>query len=195
MPGALCAVVALCLCQASIAQSDKKSAAPSEKPAYGVMHLKTGIGSFKMLEYNDDKPPEGKLEMTFTGTVLVDTSEAVKHPRGLTTKITTVGDVRNEMNFHGRKVYFGKGKIIVEGGWHALQWFGQDMEATFNGSAVFRLNGEFDKNLETGSYWFDGDPKRMDWGTGGNQPTCPPLKFVVDKPKIQINGKPVGKGQ
>lgn len=156
------------------------------------MHLQTRIGSFKMLEYNDDLQPEGKLEMSFKGTVLVDTNESVKHPRGLKTRITTIGAVRNELNYHGRRVFHGTGKIIVEGGWHALEWFGQDMEATFNGSAVFRLNGEFDKDLNTGTYWFDGAPKKWDWGTGGNQPTCPPMNFTAPKAKVKVNGKDVG---
>ena len=179
----------LTLSAVSFAQGgDKKAPAPLEKPVYGEMHLSTTIGSFRMLEFNDDKPPEGHFEISFTGTVLVDTTDAVKNPRGLTTKVTVQGNVKKEVSYHGRDVYFGKGKLIVDGGWHALQWFGRDMQAYFNGCGVFRVNGEFDKNLETGFYWYK-DGKKMDWGTGGNQPTCPASNYAPPKPTVKINGK------
>jgi len=188
LPAALFGAAFFSLSALSHAQGDKKGAAPIPKPDYGVINLSTSIGSFKMLEYNDDKPPEGHIEMSFTGTVLVDTTEAVKNPRGLTTAIQTSGDVRLEVNYHGRKVYHGKGKIIVDGGWHALQWFGQDMKATFNGCGVLRLSGEFDKNLETGFYWY-ADGKKYDWGTGGNQPTVPQANYGTAKATVIVNGK------
>jgi len=168
-----------------------KNAAPPSKPDYDEFHLSTTIGSFKMLEFNDDKQPEGHLELNFTGTVLVDTNEAVKHPRGLTTTVRTEGNVRKEINYHGRVVYHGKGKIVVDGGWHALQWFGRDMTMNFNGCGVFRLTGEFDKNLETGYYWYK-DGKKFDWGTGGMQPTVPASFYGAAKPTIKINGKSGG---
>jgi hypothetical protein len=180
----------LALTAVSFAQGGDKKAAPSPKdqPVYGEIHLSTSIGSFRMLEFNDDKPPEGHFEMTFTGTVLVDTTDAVPNPRGLTTKVTVSGKVRKEVSYHGRDVYFGTGKIVVDGGWHALQWFGRDMQAYMKGCGVFRVNGEFDKNLETGFYWY-ADGKKMDWGTGGNQPTVPASVYAPPKPNIKINGK------
>ena len=191
MPGAV-SVALLCSFGASTfaqqAAKEEKKDGPPPKPDYGVMYLSTSIGSFKMLEYNDDKPPEGHFEMTFTGTVLVDTTDAVKHPRGLKTTITTSGNVRKEVTYHGRQVFNGTGKIVVDGGWHALQWFGRDMKATMNGCAVFRLTGEFDKNLETGYFWYP-DGKKMDWGTGGVQPTCPKANYEPPKPTVRINGK------
>ena len=170
------------------APAAKKDATPAGKPDYGVIHLSTAIGSFKMLEYNDDKQPEGKFEMSFSGTVLIDTAEAVKNPRGLSTKVTTTGDIRKEQSFHGREVYHGTGKIIIEGGWHAIEWFGRDMQAVFNGVGVFRLAGEFDKHLETGYYWYE-DGKKIDWGTQGGQPTVPKLNYGPGKATVKINGK------
>jgi len=172
----------------SAQDGSKKPAGPPPKPEYGDFFMATKIGSFRMLEYNDDAMPEGHFEMTFTGTVLVDTDKAVKHPRGLTTTVQTQGDVKEELDYHGRKVYHGTGKIIVDGGWHALQWFGRDMNAKFNGSAVVRLTGEFDKNLETGYYWYK-DGKKFDWGTGGMQPTVPMANYGIKNPTIKINGK------
>jgi len=185
---AVAASALLSLGALSHAQGGKKSAAPPPKPDYDVFNLQTKIGSFKMLEFNDDKPPEGHFEMSFTGTVLIDTTDAVKNPRGLTTQVKTEGNVKKELNFHGRDVYFGTGKIIVDGGWHALQWFGRDLKASFNGCAVFRLAGEFDKDLETGYYWYK-DGVKHDWGTGGMQPTVPESVYGVRNPTVKINGK------
>jgi hypothetical protein len=168
--------------------ADKKKG-PPQKPAYGNFWLETKIGSFRMMEFNDDSMPEGHFEMSFTGTVLVDTSEAVKHPRGLQTTIHTEGSVKEELNYHGRRLFHGTGKIVVDGGWHALQWFGRDMSGKFSGSGVFRLSGEFDKSLNTGQYWYE-DGKKFDWGTSGQQPTVPLANMMSSiKPTIKINGK------
>jgi hypothetical protein len=173
----------------SLAQDGGKKTKPApEKPAYGNFFFETKIGSFRMLEFNDDSMPEGHFEMNFTGSVLVDTSEAVKHPRGLQTTIKTEGSIKSEVDYHGRKLFHGTGKIIVDGGWHALQWFGRDMSGKFTGSGVFRLSGEFDKNLETGYYWYD-DGKKQDWGTAGMQPTVPQANYMPKTPTVKINGK------
>lgn len=183
------ATVLFSLGASSLAQNgSKKAKTPPPKPDYGDFNLETKIGSFRMLEFNDDSMPEGHFEMSFTGTVLVDTSVAVKHPRGLQTTIQTEGNVKKEVDYHGREVFHGTGKIIVDGGWHALQWFGRDMSGKFFGSAVFRLNGEFDKNLETGYYWYK-DGKKNDWGTSGMQPTVPQAIFGVRNPTIKFSGK------
>ncbi|MDR3691313.1 MAG: hypothetical protein P4L46_18175 [Fimbriimonas sp.] len=173
---------------APIPPQDTHKASPLTKPAYGNLYMSTKLGSFKMLEYNDDAQPEGHFEMSFSGTVLIDTTEAVKHNRNLTTSVKVEGNVRRELQYHGRDLYHGKGKLIVDGGWHAIEFFGEDLDAKLNGYAVFRLTGEFDKNLDTGYYWYD-NGKKFDWGTGGNQPTCPKIEYGIQKPKIKINGK------
>jgi len=195
---AVVGVGAIVLAGASIAfgQQSKKpavlkdAAAPSAtaKPEYGEFNMSTTLGSFKMIEYNDDHQPEGHLEMSFSGTVLIDTDQAFKHNRGLKTSVKFSGNVRQEVSYHGRNVYHGNGTIVVDGGWHALQFFGRDLKAKFVGYSVFRLAGEFDKNLETGFFWYS-DGKKIDWGTGGNQPTCPRTVFGVQKPKVEISGK------
>ena len=188
LPVAVAAIAICSLGAMSFAQNGSKTKAPLPKPDYDEFNLTTKIGSFKMLEFNDDKPPEGHFEMSFTGTVLIDTSEAVANPRGLKTTVHTEGNVKKEVSYHGRDVYFGTGKIVVDGGWHALQWFGRDMVGKFLGCGVFRLNGEFDKNLDTGSYWYK-NLKKQDWGTGGMQPTVPESKYTVENPTVKINGK------
>jgi len=189
IPIAVAGVVLCSLGALSFAQGDNKPKPPPVKPDYDEFNMETSIGSFKIIEFNDDKPPEGHFEMTFTGTVLVDTTEAVKNPRGLTTQVKTEGNVKKEITYHGREVYFGKGKIIVDGGWHALQWFGRDMAAKFYGCGVFRLSGEFDKKLETGFFWYKDASKKQDWGTGGMQPTVPESVYTIRNPTVKINGK------
>jgi len=198
LPVAATGVVFLSACSIALGQRNPMvptpaphqvlNAEPSVKPAYAEINLTTTLGSFKMMEYNDAAQPEGHFEMSFNGTVLIDTNEAVKHNRGLTTQVKVEGNVRRELHYHGRDVYHGTGKLIVDGGWHAIQFFGKDLVAKLNGYAVFRLAGEFDKNLETGYYWYS-DGKKFDWGTAGNQPTCPRISYGVEKPKIKINGK------
>lgn len=165
-----------------------KAKGPIPKPDYDQFNMETKVGSFKMMEFNDDKQPEGHFVMSFTGTVLVDTSDSAPNPRLLKTVVHTEGGVKLEKRFHGRDMYFGTGKIIVDGGWHALEWFGRDMTASFFGCGVFRLTGEFDRELNTGSYWYS-DGKKMDWGTGGNQPDVPKSQYIIANPKIKINGK------
>lgn len=182
------AAALVALCALSPAQGGDKKGKVLAKPVYGNFFLETKIGSFKMMEFNDDSMPEGHFEMNFTGTVLVDTSDAVKHPRGLQTTIKTEGNIKKELNYHGRQLFHGTGKIVVDGGWHALQWFGRDMSGKFNGTAVFRLAGEFDKKLETGYYWYD-DGKKLDWGTSGMQPTVPQANWMPKAPTVRINGK------
>jgi len=163
--------------------------APSKtKPTYANFNMTTHIGSFKMLEYNDQNQPEGHLEMDFQGTVLIDSDKAFKHNRDLTTQVTVTGNVRKEKDYHGRLMYHGKGKLILDGGWHAVEWFGTDLNLKLNGYGVFRLSGEFDKDLETGYFWYD-DGKKQDWGTAGNQPTVPKTVYGIQKPSIKINGK------
>ncbi len=161
---------------------------PNIKPDYGQFNMTTRVGSFKMLEFNDQNQPEGHFEMTFTGTVLVDTSKAVPHDRNLKTVVHTSGNVKFEKSYHGRDLYFGTGKIIVDGGWHAIQWFGRDMNASFFGTGVMQLTGEFDKDLNTGQYWYS-DGKKLDWGTGGQQPTVPQTVYGGAKSTVRINGK------
>jgi hypothetical protein len=115
-----------------------------------TFHIHTKVGTFKMLRKSPESPPAGRLEISFAGTVLVYGLEPGSF-------IQVTGNVRKEYDRpeHQRQVYFGRGKILLVGKFQTCQWFGQDLDFTFTGSAVVRMVGEFDKNLETGYFWYD----------------------------------------
>jgi hypothetical protein len=163
MSRALFAAIAAVLVCAAIGVQ-KPSAPPPAQPAIpasamalvpqpvlgDTFHMQTKVGSFKMLEKGPTSPPAGRLEFSFAGTVLLN---------GLApgSFIHITGNVQKEYDHpeHERQVYFGRGKILIIGKFKTCQWFGQDLDFSFTGSAVVRMVGEFDKNLETGYFWFD----------------------------------------
>jgi hypothetical protein len=114
-----------------------------------TLHVETHIGSFKMVPKGPSYPA-GKLEFTFQGTVLVS---------GLVpgSVLQTSGDVHEEFNNkeHGKQVFFGRGKLLIVGSFRNCEWFGRDLNLTFTGSAIIRIIAEFDKNRDTGLFWFD----------------------------------------
>lgn len=143
-------------------------------PGADTVHLQTTIGSFKLID------GEGTVSFSFEGTVLL---------------INVKGDIKPEGNLRkefdepkmNRVAYFGKGKLTIKGSWHGIQWFGTNMTGTIKGSSIVRIVGEFDKDLNTGTYWFDDDPTTKNpWYTSGYQ-------FVVPKPARNSN-KPVRRG-
>ncbi|HTQ11121.1 MAG TPA: hypothetical protein VMI31_13725 [Fimbriimonadaceae bacterium] len=138
------------------------------------LHMQTKIGSFKLVRKGADLP-NGRLEFTFAGTVLVS---------GLIpgSKMTVTGNVREEYDDkeHGKQVFFGRGKMVIIGQFRACQWFGTDLDFNFKGSALIRVTAEFDKNQNTGNYWFDDGVKN-------------PLQvqmITVQVPKLQIGPVP-----
>lgn len=106
------------------------------------MNLQCNIGSIKCID------GEGRLTINFSGTILIVDLEGQEQ---------LTGDYIKEYDKNGRRTYYGTGTITVNGKWRAVQWFGSDMTATWNGRGVMRVSGEFDRNLQTGRYWFD-DP-------------------------------------
>lgn len=133
----------------SVAQQNQPQfgQAPAGKN-YGRMHFETKLGSFRVIN------GEGDLRISFKGTVLVSQHE------GGALKVT--GNVRKEYDDRGRKVFFGDGRIEVTGKWRAIQWFGRDMAADWFGAGMVQLKGEFDKDLNTGTFWVD-DPKQIQY--------------------------------
>jgi len=108
---------------------------------------------------------------------------------------TATGNLKLEYSSgkYKKQVYHGQGKLAVHGKFKVIQFFGSHLSGRFAGLGIFHLYGEFDKDLETGYYWYDGGQKK-DWGTGGLQVTVPgfdPSKYVIPKPKVKIEG---GKG-
>ncbi|MBS1721960.1 MAG: hypothetical protein JSS66_03015 [Armatimonadetes bacterium] len=119
---------------------------------HGTMHFRTKLGSFKVIN------GEGRVEFTFTGTVLVSNLDG---------KLEVTGNVRKEYEAHKRVIYTGTGRCVVTGKWRAVQWFGRDMSAVWFGSGVIRLSGEFDRDQKTGEYWYE-DPSQVDFWPGNN---------------------------
>jgi hypothetical protein len=155
---------------------------PEAKPLYAGLDFQSNVGSFKLLGAGDT-PAMGKLTFSFTGTVLVSGLE-----KG--SKVTTSGNVRREINDtkHNKAVYHGTGTMTVDGRVRAVQFFGRDVKAKFFGQGIFRLYGEFDKNLGTGTYKYAGSTEVRPWGTGGMTLAVPSLEQATPKPRIRDSG-------
>lgn len=157
-----------------------KPADSKEPEVKGGMDFKANVGSFKLLGAGD-VPAKGKLTFDFNGTVLVSGAEK-------TTMIVASPGVRREINDvkHNKAVYHGRGKMTIDGPVRAVQFFGRDLKARFYGRGIFRLYGEFDKNLDTGSYKLDGNQEARPWGTGGVTLTVPSIEQATPKPTVKI---------
>jgi len=112
-----------------------------------TFHMQTKLGSFKFID------AEGRADVSFSGTLLL-----TKHEGGSFQIVE--GKLRKEYDAKGRTVYTGKGRIVVTGKWRGLQWFGSDMKSVFYGRGFVRLTGEFDRNLNTGDFWYENEPKK-----------------------------------
>ncbi|MFI5388044.1 MAG: hypothetical protein ACHQ50_18205, partial [Fimbriimonadales bacterium] len=145
--------------------------------ARDTLHMQSHLASFKIVPRGPEVPA-GRLEFSFSGTVMVNGLAPGSY-------LATTGNVRKEYDHpeHGRLVYFGKGKILIVGRFKGCQWFGRDLDLTFKGAGIVRFVAEFDKNLETGSYWFDPKFKNpMDvnlWQVVVPQPIVTPEKAIT----------------
>lgn len=121
--------------------------------------FETNVGSFKIMP-RGDVLPGGELTMSFVGSVLISELDGTVVPEG---------NVRREYQNKekGKQVWFGSGKLTIKGNFRAVQWFGRNLKAKFSGNGFMRLYGEFDKNLETGTYWFDPKVKKF-WSNYGS---------------------------
>lgn len=140
-----------------------------------TMFMKTNVGSFKILGV-EKTPASGKMQISFTGTMLIDRFTA-SDPT-----ITVSSGLRKEYDSakHLQVAYHGSGTMTIDGHFTAIQWFGRDMSAQWNGFGIARLVGEFDKNLETGKYWYiDNTNDVRDWGTQLREVTNPPQPGTV----------------
>ncbi len=147
-------------------------------PKYGTLHLTTRLGSFAL------RDGIGRVEISFTGTVLVSQLDG---------KIReTSGQIRKEFDAHDRQAYFGTGRIVLEGAFRKVQWFGKSMAASWRGAGIAQIYGEFDKDLQTGYYWFDSNPEKMDWGTYGLSVELPERRVVGTGKPVPRPGKPGG---
>lgn len=150
---------------------------------FGHINFETHVGSFK-LQGTDETFVTGALQMNFSGTVLIS---GVRPG----TQVTVTGNVRKEYETEDkqRQVYFGTGKVVVLGQLRALQFFGRELSGRFDGVGIFHFYGEFDKNLETGFYWNDGQDAqhRTPWNTGGGSVPVPDPGRAVERPRVRVN--------
>lgn len=143
------------------------------------VNFKTNIGSFKILG-GGETPATGLLDITFTGTVLVSYFEGT---------ITAGPGVRKEFTKGKKQVYFGSGRITLDGKFRGAQFFGRNLSGSFKGFGVMRLYGEFDSKLETGEYWYEGKD-HLPWGTGGMTANVPQVIYgSTVKPRVKDIGK------
>jgi hypothetical protein len=148
----------------------------------GTVFFRTNVGSFKVLGVQA-RPAEGKFQVTFTGTMLVN------RVSGSDPKITVAGKLRKEYedSKHLQVAYHGTGTMTIEGKFSSLQWFGKNMSARWDGFGIARLVGEFDKELKTGEYWYVQNPADIrSWGTQLKEITNPPRPgdyIVIAKPR------------
>lgn len=139
-----------------------------------TLNLECKLGSFKILD------AKGEASFSFEGTMLLV---------GVKGDLKVEGNVKKEFDNPAmqRVAYFGKGKVTVKGSFRAIQWFGSNLKGYVKGTALVRLTGEFDQNLDTGFYWYgDKVAERMPWFTSGL--TVP----VPENPRW--NPKPVRRG-
>lgn len=122
-------------------------------PSYGELNMTTKIGSFKLLD------GVGRVEVSFSGTMLVSQLKG---------QISTSGNLKKEYDARERQVYHGTGRVVIDGEFRGIQWFGTNMNGVWRGRGVARITGEFDQNLETGYYWYGKDPSRkVPWSMYG----------------------------
>ena len=148
-------VTALGLCAFLVAQggpTTQRVPVPND-PSIAEVYLTTKIGSFKLLD------GVGRVEMNFTGTMLVSQLKGT---------VTTSGNLKKEYSSKSKEAWHGTGKIIVDGEFRAIQWFGTSLSGKWRGRGTARIYGEFDTNLETGYYWYSSDPSRkIPWSMYG----------------------------
>jgi len=135
--GSLRGLLAVCVALAGgIGQTQPASQAQMGSFAgtqgYGTMNLQSNLGTFRSID------GEGRFDIAFKGSLLVSKLEG---------KVTPVGAIKKEYDKYGRQVYFGEGRLVVEGKWRAIQWFGTNMRTTWYGKGIILILGEFDKDL------------------------------------------------
>ena len=162
---------ALMLGIAAVAPLAKGQTPATDAPKEDTLYFSTTVGSFKLLPPGPDKT-KGALDMDFEGTVMIS---------GLKGTAIPGPGIRLELSRpdHNRQVYFGKGHIRIAGEYRAIQFFGRNLNGKFTGVTVARLYGEFDKNMETGYYWYASQPEKQDWGSYGRTLTVPPYKAAA----------------
>ncbi|MCW5941477.1 MAG: hypothetical protein KIS66_04550 [Fimbriimonadaceae bacterium] len=144
----------------------------SQKP-YGTLNMKANLGSFKLLSVTDPNtrvniPGEGQLVFDFAGTVMVNDYKGAP--------IQIIGNIKKEYEKYGRQAFHGKGRMILEGTWRAVQWFGSDLTLfRWYGQGLIRIVGEFDRDQNIGEYWYEDPAKKFYWYAQSTTVTNPQM--------------------
>ncbi len=133
------ALVALAVPQP--ATQEQRGALPV-KDDYATLHFQTSIGSGRSIRSS------GRLQVSFKGSIVI---------RELKGTAQLAGNLRKEFEKDGYISYFGQGTITLNGEWTSAYFFGTGIKGVWYGRGLMRVAGEFDQNLETGTYWYD-DP-------------------------------------
>lgn len=129
------------------------SEAPEQTLSPGIMRLETTLGSFSLPK------GKGRIEMNFRGTILLSDYKGADP--------VFEGNIRKEYEGHGRMVWFGKGKVTLDGEWRNFQWFGGDLNMVWRGIGIARLYGEFDPQTGmAGTVQVDDEPAKPWYTTG-----------------------------
>jgi len=153
-------------------------APPKNPDRVGVLHLTTNLGSFKILSPGD-VDAEGTVDMSFKGTVLISGIDGTVTPSATLTR--EYYDTK-----HNKQTFFGTGHLLIAGKFRSIEWLGQDLNAVYTGRGIVRLYGDFDKNLNTGFYWFGNDTaNKAYWSNFGTEVVNPPYipKTIVPEEK------------
>lgn len=140
-----------------------------------TIYFDSNIGSFKFLN------SQGTLNFSFEGTVLISGYDGV---------VTATGALKKEYESKDKKriSYFGKGTLTLKGKWRGVQWFGRNMKGSFEGAGIMRMVGEFDRNMNTGHYWYKSAPEKQIWYATGIERTIPLAEGAIPKKPVRAGG-------
>lgn len=140
------------------ATPEQRAGVPGGLGALATLHLQTNVGSFRLID------GLGRVEISFSGSILFNQVKGFDGGKGLKME----GNLRKEYEGNDRLLLSGTGRVVVTGRWRGIQWFGTNMRAVWYGRGMARISGEFDRNLETGWYWYDNPKVRNQWMAGGS---------------------------
>lgn len=166
----------------TLAQPTEPAAIPAPRRVsdkeYATLNMRTNLGSFRLIN------GEGQVAFDFRGTVLLSGYEG--DPPIIS------GNVRKEYERHGRTLYFGRGRMILQGRWQAVQWFGSDLRFfRWTGHGIARITGEFDADGNTGEYWYEDPNEKQYWFAQSITITVPPIRpgsTAVPRPGSRTGG-------
>src|SRR5437763_5533596 len=142
----------------------------AKNPNIDTLHLKTALGSFKFFNGS------GTIHLKFKGTVLLTFFHGTVTPAGNVRKEFPVPQIGKVVERDGgvRQAFHGDGEITINGDFKSVQWFGRDLDGTWVGTGGFRLFGEYDKDLNTGLFWYGSDTEHIEqWGVGSGDRLLP----------------------